>query len=840
MGSPETKWICWPLLEKSLTNLELSVHESGENSLIYPPYDAVQCKEKLGIFVEKKELTLRQVDASEKQETFDWLMSKSMADYDILRLSNEGHLVTNIDLSHYFRTSDALQSLREIYLDNCSLFSIPNMSSLLHVEIIDVSDNNIRELDEDFLSPTVKELCIKGNPIEYVKLTCDRFPNLRQIRCGSKDTLYISSRIVQRLNIEVIIPDEYKQYLCMPPPEMFEDDENRSQYINNPEKYLLYTQNVLKRSQALTWLIFRDKFGFRKIDFTHQEWLFQKHFDFGINHFHHVTSLTLDKCSLTELPSLAGISSLQNLSLCENNLKYIPNIKVPSLEILDVNDNPIVEIDFEVHSFPKLALLTFGSWETRYVSLRVLNRSCRGELILCVPAEHRERLSRPMWADLEKNTSLMNYISCTKLDVSNIVDFSKRWEVIQWVLEKNEKIYTSFSMPSQMNFCRYLEKEEDFALLFRHPSLNFVTEIYLSNCALSILPEWNSFGNLEYAYLDDNNLSSVPSNKSLKVIDISRNPIERLFFVESEFPKLRQVIAGSDSLHYISSDLLKRATVSVDEEYGDNLVMPPFKVLNEDDTLVERYLITPEKFLIEVEDGNVDPAVEWLFNEDDVKFTELDLSSQYKLFRDPHKVQHFLQGSNLTAVTSINLSRCELDYLPQIKHLGHLDTFEFRDNYLADLSCVEHSKLRQLDVTGNPIKIIDVDFTQCPLLESLAVGSSEMNCLSVQILQRLSQGDFNLHLDEEYKENIIVPPPHLVVKDLHREEISTYLNSGEFNISWYMSDELRKSENPVNHLLNILSLDKRKILRLRMTRQKEFFKTNRSRDRYGLRVFKSA
>ena len=63
-----------------------------KNSLIYPPYDAVQCKEKLGIFVEKKELTLRQVDASEKQETFDWLMSKSMADYDILRLSNEGHL----------------------------------------------------------------------------------------------------------------------------------------------------------------------------------------------------------------------------------------------------------------------------------------------------------------------------------------------------------------------------------------------------------------------------------------------------------------------------------------------------------------------------------------------------------------------------------------------------------------------------------------------------------------------------------------------------------------------------------------------------------------------------
>ena len=271
-----------------------------------------------------------------------------------------------------------LQNIREVSLVNCGLIVLPDMSRAFHLENVDVRDNNITEINEGFIPFSIRKLVIEGNPIEYVKIDCHKFPDLAEICCGSKCTSYISTQIMQK--ILVLVSENYRCFLCMPPKVVLGDEEAFFKYILNPEKYLIEIEDTNRRLQALQWLTFEEKYPFRFADFTGQNWVFEKHFDFGPPTFKKMLSLTLDKCNIRKLPNISGIERLKHLSLSSNLLFEFPEFQMATLRSLDIRDNPIEGIDFDVQGFPELKTLSFGSKQTRFIAVRVLNQFRLGKL----------------------------------------------------------------------------------------------------------------------------------------------------------------------------------------------------------------------------------------------------------------------------------------------------------------------------------------------------------------------------------------------------------------------------------------------------------------------------
>ena len=597
------------------------------------------------------------------------------------------------------------------------------------------------------------------------------------------------------------------------PPKVVLDEKRVSDYILNPEKYLIKIENITKRRQALQWLIVKENFVFRFVDFTDQHWLFKKHFDFSSKTFRKVLSLTLDNCGIHELPIISGIETLKHLSLSDNHLYEFPVFQMPTVQSLDVKGNPIEEIDFDIDAFPQLTTLTFGSEKTRFITVRVLNQFRIGKLNLFVPEEYRGHLLQPQWNDVEE--CIGRYLSSNSLDVSHIMSNGAKWEVIWWQLEKNEKIRTMLEFSNQADFCQYLGHHR-LNQVFQHPALLFLTDLNISYCELNFLPEWDMLTNLRYADLSGNNLSTVPKSSSLRVLDITKNSIRKVFFHEFSFPKLLSVTAGSDYLKYISCSLLKRTTVTIKPNYQRSLVMPPGDVIGEV-SQVNEYLKNPERFMRYVDAADIVQALEWLFNEEELEFIEINLAAQnHLLFKlNQQNCWHFLKGVNLKSVTSINMGNCELDYIPSIENMICLDRLNITENKISSLSTLKHPTLRSINVSENPIEIVRVNFDKCPNLKQIKTGSKRTVGFSLYVLERVSCGSLCIEIVEQHKKNIQLPPQFIVQTDFAKEDVAEYLNSGLFDVSWYSSEESSEVEN-------ILSLDEREIHTFKMTNEVTF------------------
>ena len=235
------------------------------------------------------------------------------------------------------------------------------------------------------------------------------------------------------------------------------------------------------------------------------------------------------------------------------------------------------------------------------------------------------------------------------------------------------------------------------------------------------------------------------------------------------------------------------------------------------------YLKEPEKYLVHVDGKLLAQAVEWLFNEADFNFKELDLSGQEGIFKlsTSELPGNALHGKNLRNVTLLNVSNCHLDdsILSELKHLPDLQTLLISDNDLTDVSTLEHPKLTNIDVTGNPVPVIDIDFEQCPGLVKINVGSLATRALSLKVMKRICLGRLLVDVAESYKTNMIIPPPYIVKNNFNKKQVEEYLNSGVFDVSWFMSESFMQEEDLVSAILDILSMDKRNIRVFKMCNQ---------------------
>ena len=246
--------------------------------------------------------------------------------------------------------------------------------------------------------------------------------------------------------------------------------------------------------------------------------------------------------------------------------------------------------------------------------------------------------------------------------------------------------------------------------------------------------------------------------------------------------------------------------------------MPPACVFSDTDRLSE-YLEKPELSLVHVKNSQLDEAVHWLFHDADFTFHDvLDLSRQTGVFKISSTI---LQGRNLKTLTNLKLSQCNLNELPSTEHLIYLENLFLAGNNLKDISMLQHSELKYLDVTENPIETVDISFDSCPKIEEIKLGSNKTTCISTNILKRIQSDDLKIQVDDRYKASLMLPPLHIVNQGLSQSNVSQYLDDCLFDFSWYILKEGETSEDFVRRMSAVLPLEKRKIKKLEFSRQTE-------------------
>ena len=828
LGSPQTKYICHPLLE-AMSKLDVKLHESAEASLLYPTYKVATDKASRRKFTERKELNLKKLETSDKNEAFNWCLKDCRVTFRSLCLSKEDNLLEEfgMSISNCLETFECLHDLKEIYLDECGLETVPKLSSLHQLKVVDLRLNKIANVETENFPSSLKEIRLEGNQIQCLDIDCEKLPNLKSVGCGSEHTHYITTplaRLAYKSKLTIDVPEDCREYLYMPSAEVLGNKEKLVKYIENPEKFLIDVV-VEHRSEALQWLFTSSKSDLLDLDFTAQDWLFRSdsHVDTSCINVQNVNSLNLSGCGLKLWPRLNGMSGLKKLNLSNNGLIEIcPEVAMSSLERLDITQNLIHEIDFDINLLPELKHLTFGSNETKFVSIQVLNQTLTGKLTLSVlDALHKQCLLLPSWNTIEiGRDTVQEYISSKVLGqhISHIANNEEKRKAISWQLDKSKKTFTVVDFSCETKFCHSIQQDL-LPVIFGHESLRAVTEINLSSCNLDLVPDWSKMHILTSVDLSGNNVTNIPASQSLQTLNIIGCQIKVLSLEKSEFPNLKNITAGSDCLEFISFEILKRVTVP--EIYQKSLIMPPACVFNRNEN--DMYLKEPEKYLVHVDGKLLAQAVEWLFNEADYNFKELDLSGQEGIFKlsKTELPGNTLHGKNLRNVTLLNVSNCHLDdsILSKLKHLPELQTFLISGNDLTDVSTLEHPKLTNIDVTGNPVPVIDIDFEQCPGLVKINVGSLATRALSLKVMERICLGRLLVDVAESYKTNMVIPPPYIIKNHFNKKQVEEYLNSGVFDVSWFMSESFMQEEDLVSAILDILSMDKRNLRVFKMCKQ---------------------
>ncbi len=825
LASPETKYLCYPLLQRVLKLNAFWIDETSAKSLLYPSHTTAIDKEKLQKFVKRRKFALSGVPDDEKVATVVWLTEKCGAQFKRLDLSGEGNLLSigALKWKKFFKPIWCFEELKEIFMSNCDLTTFPDLSKMSTLKTIDLSHNKLTHLAESCLPKSLQTLFFHGNPVESFDSDLSNYVSHKiHVSIGSPDTRFISTplmKMVRSGTLHLGVPEEFRPYLWLPHRVVFDSPaEHLSKYIEHPERFLIHIPGIEDGIRAFQWLFTASNTNFSCIDFTKQRWLFDHNVDLSCVRLKRVQTLVLSECNLEKLPKFQEVKHLKHLDLSCNRFTQVPTeTDLSGLETLNLENNLMEELDFEPDQFPKLSQLVFGSLSCKYISTPVLKKCLTRNFQLFVPEMSRVSLLLPTWEILQSKSQLEQFISDTTISCDHIEDNAERWAAIQWQLEKAEKQFTAVDFSQSAGLCEFLD-EENLAWIFMHPSAAHVTDINLAYCGLSSLPDWSELTELTSVDLNGNSLRTTPPSQSLQLLNIVENCIEVLELPADRFPKLQTITAGSESLSFICFALLgeiSAGSVSLEIHCHQNsLVFPPAWVLDSANDL-NRCLEEPEKYLDLGDRERFEQAFEWLLRKSDANFTKLDFSGLCERFDDfQFPCEHLVGGNVVNTLTDLNLTCCSLGRIPdEISKLVMLTELTLRENSLPDLSSLQHTGLQFLDVSQNPIPRIDVDFEKCPNLAKLTAGSDRTTAVSSKILCRFRDG--LLELDMRHREAILFPPPHII---RHAHKVADYLENGTFHVSWFSKrGEAELSTTDV--IYEALSADERTILKFAMNNQ---------------------
>ena len=152
--------------------------------------------------------------------------------YDHIDLSYlDNKLIKNFFSSTFYLKKSS--KIKHLFMSNCNIYNIPNISKMEKLETLDISYNNIDELDTN-LPNSLTELIINNNRIKSLDINLN---NLIRLNCSNnklRKVPYLSN--IQKLDISnndvYTMDDEYKQLL--------ELDCNNTKIIHTYSLIILY------------------------------------------------------------------------------------------------------------------------------------------------------------------------------------------------------------------------------------------------------------------------------------------------------------------------------------------------------------------------------------------------------------------------------------------------------------------------------------------------------------------------------------------------------------------------------------------------------------------------
>ena len=629
----------------------------------------------------------------------------------------------------------AFSCLQDIILNKCGLENVPKFDHLSHLNVIDISDNELEYLP-DFRHSNLKQLRIEGNPIPKVVINPSNLRKLELLSLGSAKTEIIGGLLLERAA---------QHELCLEVDPMFRDN------LTVPLLTPMYTTTVnFGSSEAYT-----EGFASRpKALSTYSSSVISLPFQSLSHRDSKLASKSSRKTSIISAVSKQSTRLSGKFSFGKSSKKS---------ETYLVSTRTLVEKTLDV-----LPYFTKVKQEMNYSSIS--NVEARYRAMLYVLEEVNKSVNQ-FKLNLTSQTDLIEWLKPEELDT-----FLKHQG-----LRKLQYLF--------LNRCS-LPKIPNLTNLKQLTHLN-LSENHIHQVGNNIL----ELVKLKHLDLGNNPISDIgdalPSCQQLAFLDIANTNVKTLdlSFTGGKFSRLLQ--CGSEHLRYISNTtlqviILKKLNIRIMQDHRGKLILPPYEILTNVKRLEEFLQTTrPTDLLqdIDISDNCLYyEALMHLLEQQNTRYDTIDLTG-----RDlgSERISSVVAHQNVKSLREIHLRKTKIQVLPDFKDLDSLKVLNLGENSINSLSSLQNNSVVTLIVDKNSFTILDFDPDQLKSLKKVIFGSEYCEFVAFPVLVRASNGEPILHLREDFMQKLLFPLPNVLenAQDLRECVKNTEITLRQFNIS---------------------------------------------------------
>ncbi len=764
VGSINTKHIAMTQLKAIAgRTLQVEVKEAHRECLVCPPYDILKDEAKLERFIVAPDEQLPQLlpNATDRLFAYTCLVKIDDQHLDQINLAGLQH-GTNGKIEeeiNFLLQHSNCSAVKQLNLSQCHLSNMPPISGLTSLAEVDLSENDFTSMESNLSLMHLRTLNLVKVPLKHIDVDPSTLPSLEKILCGSAVTQFIS-RPLLKLHAEddqftIVVSKEFESNLLLPSVNMLNNAELLKQFLKDPKEHL----DKIPAEDKLLWQMGDE--NLKSLNLSGQKDLCSN--SLGLHELlsrpklSTIESLNLDNCDLTKLPNLLHLENLKRLSLRNNHFTELNFGLIPkSIQTLCIDGNSIESIDVNRRVFESLEYLQCGSSCTKFISNRLIKDVLDEEdFEINVPENYECFLLMPPHNILKENSAdLAEYIHQPDIFIQQISKVEDQLRALDWLLlnyKQDEQEFTkSFSLSGLKELCTLLGIK-GLEQRFKLKELKSVKELHIDGCGLEKIPNITTLPHLTVLDIRNNDITSmqaIPCPNHIKTIKLSGNLIPELNFNIKSLPDLENIQFGSEETKYIQYSLLKElqskgCNISVEVSFKQHLVFPHKKFLsNKED--IKKVCSSPESNIKAMEDpGQKYDFLMWLLNNaDPLSGNELDtfcLNDQGDILEHAkkNKLPCVLSHRNLQKVETLKLKSCGLQEFLSLENFPCLKELNIAENDIKSAHIPQnHLRLEILKMSGNPIQIIDTQFSALPNLKKIIIGSKVTRYLSKDLLKR--------------------------------------------------------------------------------------------------------
>ena len=322
----------------------------------------------------------------------------------------------------------------------------------------------------------------------------------------------------------------------------------------------------------------------------------------------------------------------------------------------------------------------------------------------------------------------------------------------------------------------------------------------MAEIGLSSIPDLSELNGLIEIDLSFNQIkttrdSQLPSN--LQTLHLEGNPTTTISISPPNLDQLKTLYCGTNQSYCLDIPIVDRVRQGrfklVLGEFSKSLLMPPAKVLREEnETLLEEYVQSPERFVDEQESVNEKfKALEWLLCEGGKDFSSLDLSGMKWIVDNVRRLATIVDSalkspfSAIRQLSEVNASNCNITDLKQIQCFDRIEKLNVSSNQITSIAGVKIQKLKELDVSDNAIEMIDFDSEAFTQLELITCGSESIKFVSKRVLNFCCTNGCRIDVSSPYQDKMLMPPWN-VLRD--KDSVREWIDATELRVSHIQSD----------------------------------------------------